>query len=261
MTFKTKLALLGVFTVAAIIITFALPPQHQDPAYHLFADTLRVLSIPNFYNVITNLLFVFIGLYGLIYLNRSMAKPAIRTIYAVLFTGIFLIGFGSGYYHYAPDNNRLIFDRIPMTIVFMGFLSAVLAECIHEKAGTLLLFPLVIIGISSVLYWHYTEMLGNDDMRFYGFIQFYPVLAIPIILLLFPSPGTNNKQWRFLLWTVVWYVIAKIFEHFDTKIFTITGFIGGHPLKHFAAAMATWYMVRLYIYKYPLIQAKPAKAS
>jgi hypothetical protein len=249
MTFNTRLTILGVITIASIIVAFSLPPQPQSPSYHLFADSTTVLSIPNFYNVVSNLLFVFVGVYGLSLLGRSTAKTNIRVIYAVLFTGIALIAFGSGYYHYSPSNTHLVYDRIPMTIVFMGFLSALITECISEKAGIALLLPLVITGISSVLYWNYTELQQRGDMRFYGLIQFYPMLAIPVIMLLFPSPGKNN-QWRYLLWILGWYVIAKLLEHFDAGIYAITGFISGHSLKHIAAAMATWYMVRLFIYKY-----------
>ena len=249
MKFTAKIVLLSVLTIVAIVITFLLPPIGQDPSYHLFADNKSFLGVFNFWNVITNIPFVVIGVYGLCILNKSTAKKSIILIYCVLFIGIMLIGPGSAYYHYSPDNYRLVYDRIPMTIVFMAFLSAVVAECINARIGTLLLFPLIIIGITSVLWWHYTELTGHGDLRIYGLVQFYPMIATPVIMISFPS-AANNNDWRILMWVVLWYAIAKIFEHFDTAIYSITNFISGHSLKHIMAAMATWYMVKLFANKY-----------
>jgi hypothetical protein len=251
MQFLTKVILLELITVFSIIATLLMKPQPQDPAYHNFADGVIWMGVNNFLNVISNLPFIIVGAIGLSYLRRSGTNRTIRIVYFVLFTGIILTGLGSAYYHFNPNNNSLVFDRIPMTIVFTAFLSAVVAECINERIGRQLLFPLVATGISSVFWWHYTELQGNGDLRFYGFIQFYPMLIIPVILLVFPSP-LNVKAWRSLLWVVGWYVIAKVFERFDLEIYTLTGFLSGHSLKHFAAAVATWYMVEMFYKKYTI---------
>jgi hypothetical protein len=252
MQFRTKVILLGGITLLGIIATALMKPLPQDLAYHNFADSVTWMGVSNFLNVISNLPFIIIGAIGLSYLRKSLANRAIRIIYFVLFTGVFLIGFGSAYYHFNPNNNSLVFDRIPMTIVFTAFLSAVIAECINQSFGRRLLFPLVAMGISSVLWWNYTEMQGRGDMRFYGFIQFYPMVIIPVILLMFPSP-LNAKVWRPLLLVVGWYVIAKVLEKFDVQIYTLTGFLSGHSLKHLAAAVATWYMVVMFSKKYSIV--------
>lgn len=249
MKFSTKILLLGLLTITGLVITFLFPPIPQPAIYHAFADHSPFLGIANFLNVFTNLPFIVVGILGLLILKRTAVKRPIAIIYRVLFAGILLIGFGSSYYHLAPDNNHLVWDRIPMTIVFMAFLSAVIAECISIKTGRLLLFPLVILGIASVLWWNYTEQTGHGDMRLYGFVQFYPVIVIPVILILFPSP-VNAKAWRSLMWVVIWYIFAKLFEHFDKEIYASIRFISGHSLKHIAAAIATWYMVDAFANKY-----------
>lgn len=43
-----------------------------------------------------------------------------RWLYAVVFAGLILTALGSGYYHLAPDNARLVWDRIPIMITFMA---------------------------------------------------------------------------------------------------------------------------------------------
>ncbi len=249
MTIKTKLLLLGFCTLIAIIITIMLKPVPQDLVYHQFADQRSIVGVPNFLNVISNLPFLFVGLYGLRKLKISGAPSPINRMYAVLFGGIFLTALGSAYYHYAPDNNSLVFDRLPMTLVFMAFLSSVIAAWIDIKAGARLLLPLLLLGTGSVIYWHYTELKGVGDLRFYAFIQYFPMLFIPFIFLLFKD-SANNKGLFLLVWVIGWYVAAKLLETFDSGIYAATHFISGHSLKHIAAAVATWYMVKFFEKKY-----------
>ena len=87
------------------------------------------------------------------------------------------------------------------------------------------------------------------DLRFYGFIQYFPVILIPLIFLLFRNPA-NDKGLVLLLWVVGWYIVAKLLERFDMSIYTATHGISGHTLKHLAAAVATWYMVKFFEKKY-----------
>lgn len=258
MNIKNHYLLLGLCTLTVIVTAAMLKPVPQDLSYHLFADRRIILGIPNFANVISNLLFLCVGVYGLYQLKKSFAPKQINYIYAVLFTGIFLTAFGSAWYHYAPGNASLVFDRIPMTLVFMAFLAAAISGWIDIKAGVWLLIPLLLSGIGSVLWWQYTEGKGSGDLRFYAVIQFYPMIIIPLIYLLFASPE-NNKGLYLLIWVVMWYVVAKLCETFDQPIYTVTGFISGHTIKHIAAAIATLYMVQFFKRKYILPQSKQVR--
>jgi hypothetical protein len=108
----------------------------------------------------------------------------------------------------------------------------------------------MVIGISSVFWWNYTESLGMGDLRYYAAVQFYPVGFILLTLFLFPS-SSNKRTLRLFAWVVVWYIVAKIFEHFDKEIFYYTSFISGHSLKHLAAAFSTAVMTKIFMAKYP----------
>ena len=249
MSFRTKLLLLAIFTLAAIIAVFTRQPIPQDPVFHNFFDKRSLWSILNFGNVVSNLPFFIIGITGLSLLNRSTASRSIIWIYGCMFSGILLTALGSGYYHDHPDNHRLIYDRIPMTMVFMSLLTATVAEFINLKLGSMFLAPLLVIGVFSVLWWHYTESQGKGDLRLYFLVQYYPMLFIPLIMLLFRAPAHNQAS-RQLIWVVVWYVVAKLFEKFDEEVYSVTGFVSGHSLKHLAAAVATWYLVRMFRHKY-----------
>lgn len=242
-----RLIILGIITAGCIIAAFVMKPIPQDEAYHHFADTREFLGIPNFWNVISNLPFLAVGLTGLALLAKACKGMLLP--YSVLFAGIFLTGIGSAYYHLTPNNNTLIYDRIPMTIVFMSLLAATVSETISKRLGIVLLIPLLTLGIGSVLYWHITESRGKGDLRLYGLVQFYPVLFIPLVLIMFPSAQSRSGV-RELVWVVLWYLIAKIFEHLDWQVYSVGHIVSGHTLKHLAAAVSTWYLVRMFKSKY-----------
>lgn len=253
MTYK-RLSLLAI-TLVTLVITLLSSRIPQAPSFHHFADDRSLWGIPNFGNVMSNLPFLVIGIYGLAKVARSSAPMAIRSIYGLLFVGVILTGLGSAYYHWHPDNDTLVWDRSPMTIVFMSFLAATIAELVSRQLGIRLLLPLVAIGVGSVLWWHYTETIGKGDLRLYFWVQFYPMFAIPLLLWLYYAPAVKVMI-PCLIWIVVWYIFAKVFEQLDYPIFRAIG-ISGHTIKHLAAAVSTYYFVRLFCKNYVL----PGKVS
>jgi hypothetical protein len=245
---RSKLLLFGGLTVVVVALVSALPPISQDTHYHNFADQRSLWGIPNFWNVVSNLPFLVVGVIGLWRVAGTQVSAAIGWIYSVLFVGVLLTGFGSAYYHWHPDNDRLVWDRVPMTIVFMSLLAATVAELVDRRLGMGLLFPLVAVGVASVLYWHWSELHGRGDLRWYGLVQFYPMVLIPLLIWLYWSPA-HKPAIRSLAWVVAWYVVAKILEVPDRQIYDLIG-ISGHTLKHFAAAMSTAYFVQLFGRRY-----------
>src|SRR5579872_6737446 len=122
---KTGIVLLSCLTVLIIVAVILAPRVPQPLSYHNFADHRAWLGIPNFGDVVSNLPFAFVGIWGLIFLFSSQSTGSFvdkreRWAYCLVFLGLFLTAFGSSYYHLAPDNARLVWDRLPMTIVFMA---------------------------------------------------------------------------------------------------------------------------------------------
>ncbi len=211
-----------------------LSPVEQNQTYHNFSDDRAFMNVPNFWNVISNLPFMIVGYFGLFRLN-SIEKNKLQ--YLLFFLGVFLVAIGSGYYHLNPNDNTLIWDRLPMTIAFMALFSIVISEFIDFKKGWVLLFPLLLIGLFSVLYW-----IIADDLRPYILVQFYPMLAIPVIIIFFKSKYSAGGYWFLLLA----YLIAKILEYFDGQIYDLLG-LSGHSLKHIVAALGIYTL--FYTYK------------
>lgn len=231
-----------ILTVATVSVIGALfvPRIPQDPTYHQFADDRTLLGIPNFWNVVTNIPFVLVGIFGLARLARVVA---LRSGYLIICLGIVLVAVGSAYYHTVPSTTSLVWDRLPMTIVFMALFSAIIEDRVSGRAGKILLWPLIVVGAASVGYWHLSEFQGNGDLRPYGLVQFLTMVLISLILVLFPSRGLRTT---FLWWTLVIYASSKITEHFDLGIFEATGMISGHSIKHLLASLALLIFVLAY---------------
>ena len=141
---------MGILTVGSLCGLLLLPRITQDQSYHEFADQRTLLGIPNFWNVVSNVPFIVVGAAGL---RRFHHDPA--TI--VLFLGIFLTGFGSSYYHWNPNDGTLFWDRLPMTLCFMELLATAVEERVNARAGAVLLWPLLAIGVFSLLLWRWTD--------------------------------------------------------------------------------------------------------
>lgn len=246
MIFRSKASLLLIAPAIIItIIALFISPIPQPLSYHNFADHRAWLGIPNFGDVISNLAFAVVGLWGLILLSKpgsiKFVDPRERWLYLVMFAALILTAFGSGYYHLDPDNARLVWDRIPIMIVFMALLAAVIAERVSVSTG-LVLFPVLeIVGVASVLYWRSSELRGQGDLRFYAAVQVYAILILLLALLL---PARYSRGSDFAV-VVGLYVLAKILEETDRKIFAAGHIVSGHTLKHLAAAAAGYWILRM----------------
>ena len=229
---------MAALTVASLSALLLVPAIPQDQSYHQFADQRTFLGIPNFWNVISNLPFVAIGAAGLRQFRRNPAT-------LVLFVGIFLTGFGSSYYHWNPSDETLFWDRLPMTLCFMAILAIAIEERIDARVGALLLWPLLGVGLFSLLLWRWT-----GDLRLYVWVQFFPCLALPILFLTTPAKYTGLKYW---IIAAVLYALAKVFELYDREIYSAIIVISGHTLKHFAAAGACFAILRYFQTRQPTL--------
>lgn len=232
--------LLLVFALMLFSYAFYMKPLPQNPDFYNFADTLPVLGIPNFWNVVTNLPFLMVGLFGIWFLMKSPRKDSLP--YWIYFGGVFLTGLGSSYFHWIPNADTLMWDRLPMTLAFSGFFAVLISSLVNRKWGFHLSWLLSIYGIVSVVYWRYTESIGQGDLRPYGLLQIGVLAYIPLTLVLY-----REKQ-KALVWVFaafLAYVGAKFLEHHDHEVHSSLGaWIGGHPLKHLVAALATAFLAK-----------------
>src|ERR1700730_10202767 len=213
-----------------------LPPIPQDQNYHHFADQRTWFGVPNFWNVVSNLPFIVVGAVGLRQFHHDPAT-------FVIFLGIFLTGFGSSYYHWSPSDSTLFWDRLPMTLCFMAILAIMVEERVSAGLGAALLWPLLATGLFSLLLWRW-----SGDLRLYGWVQFFPGLALPVLLLLFPPKYTGSIYW---LIAIALYALAKVVELYDHAIDS-RFVLSGHTMKHFLGAAACFEILRYFQTRKPI---------
>ena len=243
---KLGITLIIVAALFTLIVILFQDPIAQDLNYHLFSDSRDIWSIPNFWNVVSNVPFLIVGITGLYKVSISAKLriiDEIRIAYVLLFSSVILVAFGSAYYHLWPNNQTLVWDRLPMTIAFMALFSIVISEFISVPIGKFLLLPLILAGMSSVIYWHISESSGEGDLRYYAIVQFFPMLVIPIILICFRSQCTCiHAYW----WLLLAYAAAKLFEYLDIEAYSSIHFISGHSIKHIITALGLYILLVSY---------------
>jgi hypothetical protein len=174
--------------------------------------------------------------------SASFVDSRERWPYFVFFAGVALTAFGSSYYHLHPNDTTLVWDRIPMAIGFTALVAAVLAERVEVTIGLASLAPLVLFGIASVEYWALTQSHGHGDLRPYVLAQFGSLLVLILTVALFPPRYTRASD---LIVSLAIYGLAKILEAADNPIFSAGHIVSGHTLKHIAAAVSAYWIVRM----------------
>jgi hypothetical protein len=237
--------LLAGVTVVLAVAALLWPAMPQPLSYHAFADCRAILGIPNFWNVLSNLPFLLAGAWGLAVIWRgggSFIDGREQLPYLVFFLGALLTCFGSAYYHAAPDNPRLVWDRLPMTLGFAGLVAAAVAERVDLKLGLRSLWPLLAVGVVTVLYWYGTERIGRGNLVPYAAYQTWSIVVIVLLIAAFPA--TRYSHGGLLGWAAGWYGLAKVFETFDLQVYRwLAGTFSGHTIKHVLASFAVFAIV------------------
>ena len=240
---KTTKLILITLAILGLILAISINPMSQSNSYHQFSEKRTIFKITNCYNVISNIPFFMIGIIGLFklrYISKISYISKNRLSYFFFYFGILFVSLGSAFYHLTPTNDRLIWDRIPMTFAFMSLFSIILSEFINDNLGKKLLIPLLLTGIGSVIYWYLTEKMNFGNLNYYALVQFYPMLAIPLILVTFKSTLTKSKAYWYLF---ILYFLAKISEHFDKEIFENLKIVSGHTMKHLFTSFGLFYVM------------------
>lgn len=195
-------------------------PLRQDPDYHRFADGRAWLGVPNAADVLSNLAFLPAGTLGL----RRARRPA----WVATFLSILLVAPGSAFYHWAPSDRTLAWDRLPMALAFMALVSALVEDHVDARAGARMMIPMMLLGAGGVGWWTWT-----GDLRPYAWTAFFPLLVVAALAVARPEPRPR------LLLAGALYLAAKGAEALDGRIWDWSGgALGGHALKHLLAAAA-----------------------
>lgn len=221
----------GLALLVGAAIWLFMPAIGQQQSYHQFADSRAWRGIPNAADVLSNLAFVAVGLLGF-YRVQQGQRPlpqVVRISLNVFFLGLFITGFGSAYYHWNPNDETLVADRLPMTVAFAGVFGAILAERVSARSGIVVLLLMLVVGPASVFFWRST-----GDLSLYMVVQFGGMAGM-LLLLSLTKAGHDPFPWWALL---AWYAVSKLAESGDQLIWNASReWFAGHALKHLAAAI------------------------
>ena len=254
---QNQYLIFGILSVGMALIPILMPPISQSVNYHQFADQRIYFGTPNFFNVASNIFIFFSGLAGLILLMRprefllniTFIKFSERWPYFILFISVIMASLASTYYHLAPDNARLVWDRFPIAIGIVTLLSIVLIERIDTNIGFILLPCLILFGVGSVIYWDWGEQFGLGNLNYYIVVQFYSILAIILLSKYFFSRYTRGGG---IYVVIILYAFAKLAEALDHEIYSLGQVISGHSVKHLFVGMAVFWIIHMLQKRRPL---------
>ena len=252
----TRLSLIIGISIVALVGLILAPRVPLGPHYHDFADQRTMFGIPNAQDVLSNIPFVIVGVWGFVWLLGKSSRAAFldqreRIPYLLFFLGVALTGIGSFWYHLAPSSVRLPWDLLPMTCSFISIVVAMFMERVNTRIGLAALIPLLLLGVASVAYWYFSETQGHGDYKFYLFVQFFSPVLCALIIGLFPP---RYSGMRYLVLVFCLFVLAKLFESYDQKIYSFGRMASGHALKHAVAGIACYWILRMLEVRHPIFQ-------
>jgi hypothetical protein len=205
-------------------------PLAQAASYHHFADECSLAFIPNASNVLSNIVILAGGLLCLGWVKRNASNQSPQfPVMVVAGIGLVLTAIGSAYYHWAPSDATLIWDRLPMTIVFAGILGMLWTSTTGQRVGWVQMLIMVVVSVGTVEYW-----LAFNSLWPYAILQFGGLAFIVGLTL-------TRKVDSVFAWTmvIVFYGVAKVFESLDWQVWDLTHhLVSGHALKHVTSGFA-----------------------
>ncbi len=227
-------ALAGLAALLAAAIAAA-GMLHQDQQFHEFAGT-AAFGLPHFGNVVSNLPYALVGIAGLARLGRTDASLPLKAAFAAWCGGFILVAAGSAWYHAAPGDASLVWDRAAMTIIFAAATALYAADRISPRSGAVALAVLAALGLWSQWHWAVT-----GDLRAYRFAELLPFVMVPAICVLFPGRVTTLRH----AWAIIAiFGLATLCEHYDRAIAEAVA-VSGHTVKHLVSALAGWLAVSM----------------
>jgi hypothetical protein len=228
-------------TVVALMLLHG--PIRQLEHYHEFADHSFWAGIPHAADVLSNLGFALVALWGAFRLWPKRNHAAVRAgwiDYSVFLIALLLTSVGSTYYHLAPDDWRLVWDRLPIALACAALLAGVRAQLVPRVNAKSEVIGLTMFAFASVAWWYVGQLGGSGDLRPYLLLQAAPLVLIPLWQAIHGASRGDRLWFGFAL---VLYVLAKIAEVHDHEIQSTLGWITGHTVKHLLASAAAWVLV------------------
>lgn len=223
------------------------PLLFQSAAYHAFADHRGWLGLPNALDVLSNLAFLAPGLWGLSLASRT--PEPLRGSLHLLSTGLVLTALGSALYHVNPNDFSLLWDRVPMVLVFSGVMGAMAYQYLGEEAVHRWQNAWLYLGLVALAVW-----ANTGDLRLYVVVQVGGFLVGAVWIAWGYAVRGRHANEPELPWAAVWvgYGAAKLAEYLDHWVWEQSAqVVGGHAFKHVLAGLGLLYLLHAINKRWP----------
>ncbi|MBK7842677.1 MAG: hypothetical protein IPJ71_03120 [Bdellovibrionales bacterium] len=114
----------------------------------------------------------------------------------------------------------------------------VIADRIDQnQVGSLI--GLILLGLFAIIGYNQSWL----SLKLYIAVQFGTLFFLALAILLLRVSRIPNSIW----WSAIGlYVVAKVFELADNHVFSITGVISGHTLKHCFAGLSIYKVLTIF---------------
>jgi hypothetical protein len=205
-------------------------PLIQPADYHHFADTRLICGVRNGADVLSNLAILAAGLVNLSWCWRHRASDAVQMPGMMTASlGFVMAAAGSAVYHFRPTDATLVWDRLPMTIIFAGVLAMLYTSVTGRRFLWSQMASLVAAAMLTALVW---ALFG--ELWPYALLQYGGLAAV--VGFTYSRKVANASGW----WALICcYGVAKLFETIDASVWIATDHVlAGHALKHIACGAA-----------------------
>jgi hypothetical protein len=144
----------------ALLLACVGPHVSQHAHYHAFADQRMLWGVPCAMDVLSNLAFALMGIWGLrlgLRGHAGWAPPAAWP--GCFFGGLLVTALCSALYHLQPGDASLAVDRLGMVLAFAGLTGLAVAERLSARAGVAAAATVLVAGPLAVLVWQHSANL------------------------------------------------------------------------------------------------------
>lgn len=205
-------------------------PERAD--HNVFADQRGWMGVANAGDVLSNLAFLAVGIAGLVALGRRLVDaPATAAFLASLLA----TAAGSAWYHWAPDDARLLAYRLPNALLAMSLLAAVLGDGWARARQAALLSGCLLAAVAGTAW-----SMHSGDLRAFLATQLVPFVVVIAWQWTRPRPAAERAAFTLALAA---FVASQWAQAHDRAALLAVG-ISGHTFKHLLAAVATALIAR-----------------
>ncbi len=212
-----------------------------------YADEFSFLSIPNGKNVLSGILFMFVGVYGLTRRPRFDLGRDVLVSMALACISLMAMGGAISWYHFAPTLLTRLIAHLVMSLAIMNTAFALVSAQLPLKGHWWLLISCQAVAVATPMYEYW-----YSDKRYLLMSEVFLVLLVLFSLIRVRSVHYS----RYLSRSLIALCLSPLCDYWDQSISKASSYlISGHTLQHLLWSLSALLLLRF------LIVIKPSELN